>query len=86
MNRHANAIHCDMVLRLGTWRTIGERLRQRGPFQPTVAQVGTTNSPATGFKRIRCQDLCLAMIISSPESMNRGDDTDHGARVTGGEG
>jgi hypothetical protein len=26
MNGQAKAIHCDVVLRLGMWRTIGERL------------------------------------------------------------
>jgi hypothetical protein len=48
--------------------------------------VGTTISPLTGSKPIRCQDFYPGVIISSPESTNRGDGADHGARVTGGEG
>jgi hypothetical protein len=48
--------------------------------------VGTASLPATGSKPIRCQDLYSAMIISTPEGTNHGGSTDHGARVTGGEG
>ena len=35
---------------------------------------------------IWCQDLYSAMIIPSPESTNRGDGANHGAKVTDGEG
>jgi hypothetical protein len=41
MNGYAKAIHCDVVLHLGTWRTGGKR--------PTLARLISTGRRASGY-------------------------------------
>jgi hypothetical protein len=81
-----DVIHSDVVQRLSTWRTVVSGQRWRGLSRQIDEQVGTVSLAVTEPESIWCQDLYSTVIIPSPESTNRGDGINHGARVTGSEG
>jgi hypothetical protein len=86
MNGQAKAIHCDVVLRLGMWRTIGERLTP-------VRIISASRSPS-GYGELnsdRARTNPSAKIftpLSYPlaRGTNRSGQHESGREITSGEG
>jgi hypothetical protein len=81
MDRLPKAVYYDVVTLLSTWHSGGKRQTPARSSGPAAEQVGTSTGR---FDPFPFQIFYPSVTIPSPESMNRSNGVDHGARVTGG--
>jgi hypothetical protein len=78
MTRHAEASHCDMVLRLGTWHPSGRWPTPARLSGPAVRQVGTVARAEQYPKLIPTARFSPYIVICNSLSTNHNGSDDHG--------
>ena len=58
-----DAVHCDVVLRFSTWRTVVSGQRRRGLSRLIDEQVGTVNSAVSEPESIQASRSSLSSVI-----------------------